>query len=305
MSANVRIATMNLIVFVDDERLSSWARERAHLLAARHSSCVLVLNAAGDEQPAETADPDWREVAVRGGSPDDLRALAEQHLPTGVPRILLWVAPLTASDERFVCLAPEAQTILLDSSRAFDDARSLRDLVVFRSRQPQNTSVHDLAYLRLAPWQEVVAEFFDGQAFVEDLFDLQRVSVASGSEAEGYYLLGWLASRLGWEPDGVGTFRNKKGAREIAYETVREGQARRVKRIALESHATRFVAELCSNDSGAVSVEVSGAKKRPARVEPLHDVDIGSLIERAILHEQPDAVFFESLEVAGRILPDA
>lgn len=305
MSLNVRVATMNLIVFVEDERLSQWARERAHLLAARHSSCVLVLNAAGTEEPVAAAEPDWHEILVRGSSPDELQALAEQHLPAGVPRILLWVAPNTASDERFLSLASEARTILLDSSRASDDASALRDLVQFRSRQPQLTSVHDLAYLRLTPWQEVVADLFDAQAFVEDLFDLQKVSIASGSESEGYYLLAWLASRLGWEPDGEGKFRNKRGAREIAYEIVREGQARRVKRIGLESHATRFVAELCSGDSGAVSVEVFGAKERPARVEPLHDVDIGSLIERAILHEQPDAVFFESLEVAGRLLAGA
>lgn len=293
---------MSLLVFVEDERLSEWARERARLLATRHSSCVLVLNAAvaADAPPAD--EPDWHEVGVRGKSPEGLQTLAETHLPTGVPRILLWVAPRTASDERFMRLAPEVQTILLDSSRALDDESALRDLVAFRAAEPSNTAVHDLAYLRLAPWQEVVAEFFDAQAFVEDLFDLRRVTIASGSDAEGYYLLGWLASRLGWEPDGERRFRNRKGAREIGYEIEREGQARRVKRIALESHATRFVAELCSNDPGAVSVEVSGAKQRKARVEPLHDVDITSLLERAISHAQADSVFFESLEVAGRLL---
>lgn len=305
MSVNVRIATMSLLVFVEDEPLAQWARERAHMLAARHSSCVLVLNAGTSEKPPEGEGGDWREFGVAGDSPEQLQSLAAAHLPSGVPRILLWVAPQTASDERFRRLAPEMRTILLDSSRARDDDSALRDLVAFRAKEPNVTSFHDLAYLRLAPWQEVVADFFDGQAFVEDLFDLQRVSVASGSQAEGCYLLGWLASRLGWDPMGDHTFRPRKGAREISYEIAREGPARRVKRIALESHATQFLAELCSNDANAVSLEVSGAKQRPARVEPLHDVDITSLLERAILREQPDPIFFESLEVAGRLLSGA
>jgi len=290
VSANAHIATMSLVVFVDDERLIVWARERARLLAERHASHVLVLDASSPDVPSK---------------PRELEAAIAAQLPSGVPRTLLWVAPKTASDERFVLLAPQMRTILLDSSRARDDDAALRDLVAFRAKTPQNTSIRDLAYLRLAPWQELVADFFDERAFVEDLFDLQRITITSGSDAEGYYLLGWLASRLAWEPERSRTFRPRKSAREIKYEIERDGQARRVKRILLESHATRFVAELCEKDTGAVSLEVSGAKERPARVAPLHDVDITSLLERAMLSEQPDPVFLESLEVAGRLLSRA
>lgn len=303
MSVNVRVATMSLLVFVEDAALYDWAKERAQVFAARHTACVLVLNAAAAQNDEDHGEGDWREVGVQGAAPERLQRLAATHLPPGVPRTLLWVAPHTASDERFTALAPATRTVLLDSSRSRDDASALRDLAAFIAAKPElAATLHDLAYLRLAPWQELVADFFDGQAFVEDLFDLQRVTVASGSESEGYYLLGWLASRLGWKPGGTCRFLPRSGAREIAYEIVREGRARRVQRIALESNATRFVAELCSNDSTAVSLEVSGAKQRPARVEPLHDVDIASLFERAILHEQPDAVFFDSLAVAGELL---
>ncbi len=293
---------MNLVVFVEDERLLSWARERAHLLASRHASRVLVLNASvGEGAKAEDGD-DWTELGVGGRSPEQLQALTMALLPEEMPGVLLWVAPRTAADERFRQLAPGMRTILLDSSRAIDDDAALRDLIAYRAGTEHRALFHDLAYLRLAPWQEVVADFFDSNAFVEDLFDLQHVTVASGSDAEGYYLLGWLASRLGWEPAGKGSFQPRNHAREITYEIVREGQARRVTRVELQSHATRFLAELCTRSEGAVWLEVSGAKQRPARVEPLHDVDITSLLERAILHEQPDPVFFDSLEVAGRLL---
>ena len=301
MSVNVRICTMALLVFVDDDRLADWARERARKLAERHSSCVVVLNGAIAEKPEERSD-DWIELGVQGSSPERLQSIAASLLPAGVPPILLWVAPQTAGDARFVALAPEMRTILLDSSRARDDDGALRDLVAFHEKYPENAAIHDLAYLRLAPWQEVVADFFDERAFVEDLFDLNKVTIACGSDAEGYYLLGWLASRLSWEPTGDKTFRPRRGARTIAYEIVREGTARRVLRITLESRATHFQAELCNGDSTAVTLEVTGAKKRPARVAPLHDVDVASLLERAILHDQADTVFRESLAVAGQLL---
>ncbi len=301
MSVNVRIATMTLLVFVEDPQLVPWVRERAQRLARRHASRVLLLNAGlAESRSQQTDDAEWTEVGVRGTSAENIHALTSRLLPPGVPCILLWVAPRTASDERFVRLAPEMRTILLDSSRARDDDGALRDLVAFCGENGDVESIHDLAYLRLAPWQELVADFFDERAFVEDLFDLRRVTIASGSDAEGCYLLGWLASRLSWTPDGDRSFRQKRGARRITYAILREGQPRRVKRITLESGATRFQAQLCATD--AVSLEVSGTKERPARVAPLHDVDVASLLERAILREQRDPVFRESLDLAGHLL---
>ncbi|HUY41060.1 MAG TPA: OpcA/G6PD domain-containing protein [Candidatus Dormibacteraeota bacterium] len=301
MSVNARIATMTLLVFVEDPQLVPWVRERAQRLARRHASRVVLLNAGlAQSHPQQTDGAEWTEVGVQGASAENIHVLASRLLPPAVPRILLWAAPQTASDERFVRLAPEMRTTLLDSSRARDDDAALRDLVAFCGENCGAESIHDLAYLRLAPWQEVVADFFDERAFVEDLFDLRRVTIASGSDAEGYYLLGWLASRLSWTPDGNRTFRQKRRARGIAYAIVREGQPRRVKRITLESGTTRFQAQLCDTD--AVSLEVSGTKQRPPRVAPLHGVDVASLIERAILHEQRDPVFRESLDVAGHLL---
>ncbi len=302
VSADVHVATMGLLVFVEEEALAQWARERAHLMARRHASRVVVLDAAAEENPPAGGEPEWIELGVRGCSAESVHALASDLLPAGVPRILLWVAQQTQSDERFLRLAPEMRTILLDSSRARDDDAALRDLAAYVSRHPADEAVHDLAYLRLTPWQEVVADFFDERAFVEDLFDLHHVTIASGSDAEGYYFLGWLASRLEWEPHGDRAFRHRRrGARTVTYEIVREGQARRVRRITLDSGRTRFQAALCADDD-AVMLEVTGAKERPARCAPLHDVDIASLLERAILHQQRDPVFREALAVASRLL---
>jgi glucose-6-phosphate dehydrogenase assembly protein OpcA len=301
-TGGLNVATMGMLVFVDDKPLTQWARERVAAIAHQYAGRVIVFNACETENaPAATDESDWIEFGVRDCSVDRMHGLAEEFLPTGVPRVLLWVASKTQSDERFVTLAPEMHSILLDSSRTSESADSLRDLVSYSSAHDARI-VHDFAYLRLAPWQEIVADFFDEPTFVDDLFDLRRITIASGSDAESYYLLGWLASRLDWEPTVERQFRHRRAGQSIDYAIEREGSARRVRRVTLESSGTRFEAALCEKDSAAVSLEVSGAKKRPDRVAPLHDVDVTSLVERAILHEQGDPVFFDSLTMAGKLL---
>lgn len=302
-TGGVNVATMGMLVFVEDRPLTQWARERVATIAHQYAGRVIVLNAGEAVNPAADAgESDWIELGVQGCSADHVHGLADELMPTGVPRVLLWVAPKTQSDERFCRLAPDMVSILLDSSRTSENADSLRDLFSYSRQHERIGRIHDFAYLRLAPWQELVADFFDEPTFVDDLFDLQRVTVASGSDAESYYLLGWLASRLGWQPEGAGRFRRGRDGQIVQYAIERQGTARRVRRVTLESSGTHFDATLCEKDSSAVWLEVGGEKARPERVAPLHDVDVSSLIERAILHEQNDPVFLDSLALAGKLL---
>lgn len=302
MNTEVHAATVALVVFVENDSLAPWARDRAQMLAERHTSRVLVLNAGMTEHETTHDASDWIELGVRGCAPERIGSLAESLLPGGLPRVLLWVASQTQSDDRFLSLAPQMAAVVTDSSRTKDDESALLDLAAYAAKHSGACKIHDLAYLRLAPWQEVVADFFDDRAFIEDLFELRRVTVASGSDAEGYYLLGWLASRLEWEPAGRCRFRHaqRDSVRTIDYGIVREGQARRVRRVTLESQGTQFQAELCESGK-AVTLEVSGRKERASRVAPLHDVDIPSLLERAILQQENDRVFCDALEFAGRL----
>jgi glucose-6-phosphate dehydrogenase assembly protein OpcA len=67
-------------------------------------------------------------------------------------------------------------------------------------------AVSDLAWLRLLPWRELTAQFFDPRAFRERLPRLDRLDawIAPGSapRAEAFLWLGWVASRLGWQAEG-------------------------------------------------------------------------------------------------------
>ena len=65
--------------------------------------------------------------------------------------------------------------------------------------------VVDLAWLRSTPWRERIAATFDPPSWRAMLRQISRVEVRHrpDSAVSGVLLLGWFASRLGWEPGSL------------------------------------------------------------------------------------------------------
>lgn len=308
----MNVATMTVVVFFDDPDVGEWARDRTHALAVKHPSRVIVLDGTRESdlhavaaECAEHADcvktrGDWIELGVAGSSPEMLlSAISTLSLPEA-PVVLIWVAQGIGEDPRFAALSKTMRTVVYNSSVLHDGDLALRELVTFVQYHP-GVSIADLAYLRLAPWQEAVAIFFDHKDVVPELFDLRRVEICCGSASEAYYLIGWLASRLEWTPVEHGVFRNRFGT-HIEFDFQREGRARRIRRIALHSSSTAFTAEIDDENAEAICLTVRGEKSHPDRCRPINNIDIASLVERAILTAHSDRVFFESLLAAGDVL---
>jgi glucose-6-phosphate dehydrogenase assembly protein OpcA len=197
-------------------------------------------------------------------------------------------------------MAERVRTVVYNSSVLDPGDAALRDLLTFAQEQP-NVAVDDVAYLRLAPWQDSIALFFDGKETMQELFDLRRVEIACGSDPEAYYLLGWLASRLEWTPCAERQFCNRFGT-QIDFTIARDGPPRRIRRVSLASSTTTFVAETDGPDAQAISLTVTGAIAHSPRFHPLTNIDLASLVERAILTGHDDRVFRASLAAAGTIL---
>jgi glucose-6-phosphate dehydrogenase assembly protein OpcA len=131
------------------------------------------------------------------------------------------------------------------------------------------------------------------------LAEVRRVEIACGSDPEGFYLLGWLASRLRWRPESGGSLIDEAGNR-IEFAISREGEPRRIQRIALTSKRATFVAEV--DPRGAtISLRVSGHGE-DSRYRAVNNPGIAALVERAILAGHNDRVFQEALAAAGEIL---
>ncbi len=302
--AAMKAATMTFAIFFENPSVASLVTERTHAIAAKHPSRVLLFDGTKNEgdQHAEPsmARGEWVEIGVHGSNASELAsALSMLALPEA-PIVLAWIATEIQHDARFVALATIADTIVVSSSAIRNDESAMRDLMAFVTNHP-DIVVQDVSYLRLAAWQELIAEFFDEPEFLEELSKLREVSVAGGSEAEMYYLLGWLASRLGWTPCAADEFCNASGG-IIHFSMTHDGSARRLSRVVLKSSNVIFTAEVLEDDPDAVCLEVTGAKRRAVRCTPLHTMDIASLIERAILSNAQDEVFMQSLAMAKLII---
>jgi glucose-6-phosphate dehydrogenase assembly protein OpcA len=104
-----------------------------------------------------------------------------------------------------------ANTVLIDSLEIPDWREALARI----SELSDDADVSDLAWLRSNPWRERVAAAFDPVIWRPELDAINRVSVRMhpGSTLAALLWLGWLASRLEWQPHvmELDTADNKKG----------------------------------------------------------------------------------------------
>ena len=295
---DMNVATMTVVMLFEDAGIGELARNRIHQLAAKHPSRVIVLDGTHDASLRRVETNDWIELGAKGSDAPTLRSAVAALRLTEAPLVLLWIAPGIAGDARFTALCEDAQTVVYNSSLVDAGHAALCELVEYVEQHP-SVPLADIAYLRLAPWQESVATFFDGKD-VDELFDLRRVEVACGSEPEGLYLLGWLASRLRWTPCESDALLNRYGKR-VDFEIRHCGEPRRVAYIALSSSHSKFVAEV---EPGAetIHLSVTGSSEHAQRYRAVNNPGIAALLERAILWGQNDQVFRDALNAAAQIL---
>lgn len=297
--ADLTAATLTLLTYSDDPDVVRVIRERAAEIAKRHPARVVLLD--GTREPtAHEATLGWVDVGVRGVAVAELASVAHALTMQDVPTVLVWAGRETTRNPAFAALNDISSSLVVDSSRTGGDAESLRALTDYFA-QERRYAVQDLAYLRLAPWQEMIADFFDENDVADDLANLRSVEVVAGSQAEALYLLGWLASRLGWKRASRGTFASSSDA-PIAYSVKMEGNPRRVRSVTLASTDNVFRAALEEGSDETVCLTVDGKKARPKYCEPLHDVSNVALLERSILMPETSDVFRAALEAVRELL---
>jgi glucose-6-phosphate dehydrogenase assembly protein OpcA len=298
------VATMNFIVFVDDPAHREWVLERALVVVEKHPARLIVLDSTDATSGVDVATTSQ----TRGGAlvinervnigvkPLDhgtiISLIAELSVPE-IPVILWWSGARLLQSRTFSGLAQQAQTVLVDSSGKARGAETIHELGEFLTRFA-SVRLQDLAFMRLAPWQDMIAQFFDDPALREDLFSISGIEIESGSEAEALYLAGWLGSRLSWEPAGQDAFRDRNG-KTIPFTKIGKGDQRRVLSVVLRAGDSTYSAKLSNNDDSVVCLSVEGAKAKPKWHVPLQNITNTALIERAIIENVRDQIFETSL----------
>ncbi len=307
-AATVQIATMTFVAFVDDPSHREWVLERAERVIEKHPARFIVLDSTDavdgfnvsliSRHVGNVAIVNERvDVGVRSRDHAAIVSLVQELSVPDVPLVLWWSGARLLRSRTFSGIAALAQRVLVDSSGQARDEETIRELGEFANRFP-NASLQDLAFMRLLPWQDIIAQFFDDDALREDLFSIDSLRIESGSDAEALYLAGWLASRLSWEPAGRDAFRDRRG-NDVVFEMIEKGDQRRVHSVLLTARRSRYRAALCDDDDRVVCLTIDGPKAKPMWHVPLHSIDNISLIERAIL-EKPSGQIFETSLLAVR-----
>jgi glucose-6-phosphate dehydrogenase assembly protein OpcA len=305
-------STMNFVVWIDDVNRRDWILERTALLSDKHPSLTIVLDHTGScehgvvtsgeqGEPVEfTVQGERVQLDVSCLDADTVLRYVSALIKSNVPTILWWSGLNEASAPIFYALLPLANTLLFDSSGGVADESTVRRLATFHAQHP-HVILRDLAWLRIRPWQDIIANFFDEPDVADELFAIRRLHIRSGSDAEAFYLGGWLASRLGWKATGRDAFTDRDGA-TVSFERVREGEVRRVRSICLSSETSWYHGEV-SEDESVVRVWVEGEHAREPRLFPLAAMDNASLLERAILEGvSADEVYETALNSVATLL---
>jgi glucose-6-phosphate dehydrogenase assembly protein OpcA len=248
---------LNMIAFVDRE----WSGEIANRLRGvgrYHASRMIVLSyeprrerldarvlIVADESAAAGELALLREtVVVELGDRhlDDLLTIADPLVITDLPT-LLWSPH--GHHEVVAGLLPLAQAVLLDSVEEPEPRAALDRAAALSER----AYVVDLAWLRSTPWRERVAAMFDPPRLRRELRTISSVSVRhhDASTVAAALLVGWLGSRLRWQPGRLtahdGTLRGTAhGARQdvsLSLSVAPELQVPGLASVAIETAAGR------------------------------------------------------------------
>ena len=204
---------LNLVVIADRE----WRGEIQNRLdkVGRYHGSRTILCAV--EQGRTTIDA-WASIAAEEEDLEDEDGLAVAHEqvvldigPAHLEHLDRIVDPLLVIDLTTLVWSPHGhdeavdslmrlcQSVLLDSISELD-----AEAAVARAMDlTQRAYVVDLAWLRSTPWRERVAATFDPPQWRPELGRIAAVTVRHhpDSTVAAALLIGWLARRLGWEPE--------------------------------------------------------------------------------------------------------
>jgi glucose-6-phosphate dehydrogenase assembly protein OpcA len=141
-------------------------------------------------------------LSCRGPAAARAASAMESFLVPEIPTALVWLGRVHTDDPVFEDLANDADRIVLDSE--YTSIGSVIHVAAWARRQRNAPDIADLAWTRIAAWQEMFARFFDDPDARELASKITRIQVRQAGEPgarigpESALMLGWIGTRLGW-----------------------------------------------------------------------------------------------------------
>ena len=247
--------------------------------------------------------------------------LVNSLVVSDLPKFVWWKATPNPEQILFQKVARNSSCLILDSSY-YGDAES--EIVKIQSLLDQHTNTADLNWYRLAPWQELTAEAFDPPERRMALTEVDRIGIdyEKGNPAQALMFLGWLASRLDWQPTA---YKNEGGDYDLKRVCFTNDSGRQIEaelaaipvanqgevlgdltgvRLESTNHEANCNTILCSETAGCMRME-SGGNAQSSLVEEvtsLSDQRSDLLLEQQLQSWGEDVLFEESLAVTSQIL---
>jgi len=351
---HARTSVLNLIVTVRDQAASDHILETLLSLGARHPSRAIILQ-ADPSAPGDALDARIRThchdgedgagricfeqlaLTVRGEAARHLDGIVAPLIIHDLPTDVWWPGDPPFNDPVFIQLVEMGDRLVVNSADFSDLLTGLKRLGVIRRR----SGVGDIAWERLAPWQELTAQFFDAPRFRRYLPNLSRLRMRyavadsaaptsasshpetiggpSSPEAAALLYAGWIATRLAWR-----RARSREGVANGGMGMILEGRYEMVD-IGIEPVATRDVppGELLSvrlrafGEAGSAefiidrptteATVVTNADGMTALLRriPLIAESEAEVLRRQLVLDQRDPVYEDSLRAAGILLAAA
>jgi glucose-6-phosphate dehydrogenase assembly protein OpcA len=151
----------------------------------------------------------------RGNAAARAASAIEAFLVPEIPTALVWLGRVHTDDPIFEDLANDAHRIILDSE--YTSIGSVIHVAAWARQQRNAPEIADLAWTRVAIWQEMLARFFDDAETRGLAARITRVRLRQADEpgaaigSETALMLGWIGTRLGWKTSRLaGALRFKR-----------------------------------------------------------------------------------------------
>ncbi|WP_310482718.1 glucose-6-phosphate dehydrogenase assembly protein OpcA [Chamaesiphon sp. VAR_48_metabat_403] len=258
------------------------------------------------------------------GTPDALERNGESIANLAVadlPRFLWWKDTPTPTKPLFQQLAHRAHSVIFDSAE-FTSGES--ELLQLHEILNQGMPVIDLNWRRIAGWQELTAEAYDPPARRKDITEIDRVDVnyEQGNPAQAIMFLGWLASRLQWQPTSYTHSGGDYDLREVDF-VAPDGRTIHTElagmptadsgdipgdimgvRLTSSNPKANCNTVLCSEVAGCMQMETKGGTQsaRVEEVTSLAERNAEDLLAEYLQRWGRDLLYEESMTVVAQIL---
>ncbi len=338
-----RTSVLTLVVVAPRPELVDRAMATVTTLASRHPSRAVVLSPTDPDGPASFEAHIYASCQLpRNGSGEIcteeilIKAGGElaQHLSSTVapllihdlPVVLWWPDDVPFGRPDFAELADEVDRLFVDSGQF--QGHGLSRLVAMSDAVDGGLVVHDVSWMRLMLWRELLASCFDHPLLVRELKHLRsiRVDVARPGGtvrlSRAVLFVGWLMSRLRLQvaetlhqtEDGSWAGRVRSGKRSIAIqirpvEVEFSGTARAagsVVRAELEAHRAEADTHvnLTRQSDHLLATAVWNGASVARRARALEAFDEAPYLAESLDRTGHERLFAQALEKAAALVGD-